>query len=178
MARLRAEQDRKDYRALLARQEAESQQALSAETTSDAAAEKDDISPSLILNMLLSVVLCAAVAFHLTRWWPNDGVRVLVSLGTAVVVGVAEVTVYAAYLRKVTESRLKERKKKEQKEFIGEYVGDGDEMDAWGSALGQHGEVEKTEIWGRGLHGGIRSRVRKKWEKEQELDRQSQTSTM
>ena len=170
MARLRADQERKQYRAMVAKQEAESQQALSGQVggeVDEAEEGKDDISPSLVLNIVLSVVMCAAVAFHLTRWWPNDGVRVLVSLGTAVVVGVAEVTVYAAYLRKVEESRVRERRKKERKEVIGEFTGVDEGEDLAGSD-GKTGEVEKTEIWGKGVHGGMRRRVREKWEKEQE----------
>ncbi len=169
MARLRADQERKEYRAMVAKQEAESQQALSGKTSADGdeAEEKDDISPSLVLNILLSVVMCAAVAFHLTRWWPNDGVRVLVSLATAIVVGVAEVTVYAAYLRKVDESRRLERRKTEKKVLIGEFTDHADAIDAWGGTDGEiHGE--KTEIWGKGMHGGMRRRVRDKWEKQQE----------
>ncbi|KAK5099468.1 hypothetical protein LTR70_002368 [Exophiala xenobiotica] len=169
MARLRADQERREYRAMVAKQEAESQQALSGQIGTDRDEEegKDDISPSLVLNIVLSVVMCAGVAFHLTRWWPNDGVRVLVSLGTAILVGVAEVTVYAAYLRKVEESKTMERRKKERKELIGEYTGSGEGVDM-DIGNGKSAEVEKTEIWGRGVHGGMRRRVREKWEKEQE----------
>jgi len=154
---------------MVAKQEAESQQALSGQIGTDRDEEegKDDISPSLVLNIVLSVVMCAGVAFHLTRWWPNDGVRVLVSLGTAILVGVAEVTVYAAYLRKVEESKTMERRKKERKELIGEYTGSGEGIDL-DIGNGKSDEVEKTEIWGRGVHGGMRRRVREKWEKEQE----------
>lgn len=171
MARLRADQERREYRAMVAKQEAESLQALSGRIGTDGDEEegKDDISPSLVLNIVLSIVMCAGVAFHLTRWWPNDGVRVLVSLATAVVVGVAEVTVYAAYLRKVEESKRLERRKKERKVLIGEYTGPRDDGDAdvW---TGNAGEVEKTEIWGKGVHGGMRRRLREKWEKEQEQE--------
>lgn len=168
MARLHADQERREYKALLEKREAESQQALSGQTSEETQKEeKDDISPSLIFNMLLSVVMCAWVAFYLTRWWPNDGIRVLVSLGTAVVVGVAEVTVYAAYLRKVEDSRSKEKRKRERKEFIGQFEGE-ESFDAWGNRTQQEDQVEKTEIWGRGVHGGMRRRVRDKWEKEQD----------
>lgn len=168
MARLRADQERREYKTLLEKQEAESQQALSGQIGEETQEEvKDDISPSLILNMLLSVVMCAWVAFYLTKWWPNDGIRVLVSLATAVVVGVAEVTVYAAYLRKVEDSRNKERRKRERKELIGQYQGEQG-FDAWGSVVQQGTQVEKTEIWGRGVHGGMRRRVRDKWERDQD----------
>lgn len=127
--------------------------------------EEDPISPSLVLNILLSIVLCAVAVFYVSRWWASDGIRVLLSLAAGLVVGVAEVTVYAGYLRKVKEARVKERKKKEKKVLIGEYKGPGDEGDA-NSVILQEGE--KEIIWGKGKHGGMRRRVREKWEKEQE----------
>lgn len=167
MAKLRLDQERRDYRALLAKQEAESLQAAGA-PQDDELEGQDDISPSLVFNMLLSVVMCAVAAFYMTRWWPNDGVRVLVALGVAIVVGVAEVTVYAGYLRKVDESRRKERAKRERKEVIGEFTGTDEGVDAWGTGVDV--QVEKTEIWGRGIHGGARRKVREKWEKDQKLE--------
>lgn len=165
MARLKAEQEQKDYKAMIARQAYEERKLLLGQDPDE---EKDDITPSLVLNMLLSVVMCAGAAFYLTKWWPNDGVRVLVSLATGVVVGIAEVTVYSGYLRKVDESRRKERKKREKKEVIGEYTGPEDAVDAWGSKEDGTQVGEKTEIWGRGVNGGVRRRVREQWEKEQE----------
>lgn len=166
MARLRVEQEQRDYKALLARQAYEERRALLGQDPDE---EKDDISPSLVLNILLSVVMCAGAAFYMTRWWPNDGVRVLVSLTTGIVVGVAEVTVYAGYLRKVDESRRKEKKLREKKEVIGEYTGPEDAVDATGVKKDGSSEGEQTEIWGRGVNGGMRRRVREKWEKEQDL---------
>lgn len=123
--------------------------------------------------MLLSVVMCAWVAFYTTKWLFSDGVRVLCSLGTGVVVGVAEVAVYAAYLRKVGEARRKERGKKEVKTVLGEYIGE-EGVVAWGVDRADKvveldtREVEKSEqVWGRGVHGGVRRRIREKWEHEQ-----------
>ena len=84
-----------------------------------------------------------------------------------IVVGVAEVTVYAGYLRKVERSRLLERKKKEIKTVLGEYT--GEDADAIPRPDQDFGEKEnEEEIWGRGVNGGMRRRVREKWEKEQE----------
>lgn len=172
MERLRVEQERKEYNLLIKQREEQSQQALSGKIGVEDEDGSDDISPSLVLNMSLSVAMCAWVAWHVTRWWPNDGIRVLVALGTALVVGIAEVAVYAAYLRKVEESRRKERRRKEKKEVIGEYTDEGDAVDAWGTRGGKVSrddtEVEQSEIWGRGVHGGMRRRVREKWEREQE----------
>jgi len=155
MARLRKDQEKRGYAALVSKQAAE-------QADVDADGGNDDISPSLVLNILLSVAMCAAAMLYLTRWWHNDGVRVLVSLGTGLVVGVAEVTVYAAYLRNVRVSREKERAKREKKQFIAEFRGDepGIPLD--------HIVDGKEEIWGRGKHGGMRRRVRERWERAQD----------
>ncbi|KAK5057597.1 hypothetical protein LTR84_011597 [Exophiala bonariae] len=153
MARLRREQEQREYAALVSKRRVEEELATGGH---------DDISPSLVLNILLSVVMCAAAMLYLTRWWNNDGVRVLVSLGTGFVVGIAEVTVYAAYLRNVRVSREKESAKREKKQFIAEFRGDEPPIPL------HHIVDESQEIWGRGKHGGMRRRVREKWEKDQD----------
>ncbi|EXJ89924.1 hypothetical protein A1O3_02991 [Capronia epimyces CBS 606.96] len=153
MDRLRKEQEQREYAKLVSKRALDYGQD----------EEKDDISPSLVLNILLSIVMCAVAMFYLTRWWPNDGLRVLAALTTGLVVGVAEVTVYAGYLRKVSISKEKERTKREKKEFIGEYRGEVVD-DSLLSA-----PAEKEEIWGRGVNGGMRRRLRDKWEKEQDV---------
>jgi hypothetical protein len=160
MDRLRKEQEQREYAGLVSKREA------AGLAVND---EKDDISPSLVLNILLSIVLCAVAVFHLTRWWSNDGVRVLLSLGTGIVVGVAEVVVYMAYLKKVAVSKQKERRKPERKTVIGEYRGEQELTDAHGRAVSIDAAtmMEKEEIWGRGINGGMRRRVRENWEKEQ-----------
>ena len=126
-----------------------------------------------MLNILLSVLLCAFAVFYATRFWPRPGPRVLLSLGAAVLVGVAETVVYAAYLRKVAKARERERGRRERKVVVQrdvivargkgrDGVEDGDEM----GEVGMGGERE--EIWGRGVNGGFRRRVRERWEKEKE----------
>jgi len=87
------------------------------------------------------------------------------------VVGVAEVVVYAAYLRQKAEAREKEGKKKERKVLIGEVKFDKDKDWKKGEIvkkLKEDGAESREEIWGRGLNGGMRRRVRDQWEKEQE----------
>ncbi|KAJ9646825.1 uncharacterized protein PV06_10427 [Exophiala oligosperma] len=158
MARLRKEEERREYAQLVSRKPVD---LIDGDTGDD---EKDDISPSLVFNILLSIVLCAGTMFYLTRWWANDGLRVLASLSTGLLVGVAEVTVYAGYLRKVKQSRDKERSKRETKQFIGEYTGEPAEP------IDHMASVDKQEIWGRGINGGMRRRVREKWEKERESE--------
>ena len=161
MARLKAEQEQREYRKLVSRHVRD-------ETADQETGEKDDVSPSLVVNILLSIVMCAVAMFVMTRYWRNDGLRVLVSLGTGLVVGVAEVGVYAIYLRKVRIAKEKEMKKKEKKFII-----DREEIGA--TAVDEDATrsiEEKEEIWGRGKHGGMRRRVRDKWEKEQEHEQE------
>lgn len=95
----------------------------------------------------------------------------LLSLFAALLVGVAEVVVYAAYLRKVREARARERKIKERKVVIGP-VPDPDPRDDGSRGRDGGGEketriTEKEEIWGRGVNGGVRRRVRERWDREE-----------
>ena len=159
-ARLLAEQEQREYDRLLPQSITRSPAFLASEDGSD------DVSPSLVLNILLSILLCAFVAFHVTRFWNNDGLRVLSALGVGVVVGVAEVVVYTAYLRKKAEARSVEDRKKERKVMIGEVLPSTEPRGAFELQNVEKAE-DKEEIWGRGPNGGIRRRVREKWEKEQ-----------
>ncbi|KIW75181.1 hypothetical protein Z517_11953 [Fonsecaea pedrosoi CBS 271.37] len=164
MEKLRREQEQRDYASLVSS---------SVSLNTEGEDEDDDVSPSLVLNIFLSIVLCAAAIFYLTRWWANDGLRVLLSLATGIVVGVAEVGVYAAYLRKVKMSKDRERRKKERKVVLGEYTGTetgGIALDAQGTpvSVDVNAIMEKEEIWGKGVNGGMRRRVREKWQKDQE----------
>ena len=80
----------------------------------------------------------------------------------ALVVGVAEVVVYAAYWRKAEAAKAKERKVIEKKVVIGEYKGDIDGTDHDRSVpVGT--TAEKVEIWGKGVNGGARRRLRERW---------------
>lgn len=152
MDRLRKEQEMREYRTLVARSQGTE--------GANEDEEKDDVTPSLVFNILLSVIMCGAAMFYMTRWWANDAIRVLVSMLVAVVVGVAEVVVYAGYLRNLKRNKAKDRAKMERKVVLGEYKGEGDEQPLTVVE-------EKEEIWGRGKHGGMRRRIREKWEKQQ-----------
>jgi TMEM199 family protein len=157
MERLRKEQEQREYRALLSKERLATDQG-----GVDDSEEKDDLTPSLVFNILLSVIMCGVAMFHMTRWWTSDAIRVLVSMLVALVVGVAEVVVYAGYMRTIKRNKEKQRNLKEKKYVIGEYTGDDGEQTVTVVA-------EKEEIWGRGKQGGMRRRAREKWEKEQVL---------
>ncbi|XRM38176.1 hypothetical protein ABZX51_001609 [Aspergillus tubingensis] len=150
--------------------------------------ETDPLTPGLVLNIFLSVLITGFSVYWalrsfrspemlvstVARVWSGKGtgqgvsesVKVLVSLGAAVVVGVAEVMIYAIYLRKVEVARGRERRVKERKVVVGsERVGGGKSKES-----GEGGDKEEV-IWGRGVNGGLRRRVREKWEeKEKDMD--------
>lgn len=102
----------------------------------------------------------------------SEPVRVLLSLGVAVVIGVAEVVIYAIYLKKIEYARRKERRLRERKEVVGsEQLGgcrDGadEKTDTDEKMLKVDGQNQE-EIWGRGANGGVRRRVRERWEEKE-----------
>lgn len=76
---------------------------------------------TLILNILISIIACAAAIWMATRYWPIPQ-RLGASMGGSGLVGVAEVVVYGGYLRRVKEAKQKEKKKVERKEIIETWV--------------------------------------------------------
>ena len=145
---------------------------------------EDILTPSLVINIFLSVLITGfSVYWALTNFtmpeifaevftaWTgprrdsqgqpaagaSDAVRVLLSLFAALAVAVAEAFLYAAYLGKVERARVKERKLKERKVVVGEV--DGRE------AVTAVPVGKPDEIWGKGVNGGVRRRIREKWEK-------------
>ncbi|RAL00677.1 TMEM199/VMA12 family protein [Aspergillus ibericus CBS 121593] len=161
---------------------------------SDKGGEEDQLTPSLVLNIFLSVLITGfSVYWALSSFrtpemlvdvvagvWGGGGrggggkgvseaVKVLVSLGVALGVGVTEVMIYAIYLRKIEVAKGRERRLKERKVVVGsERVGGTGGVGEGGERVGDDGE--KEEIWGRGVNGGLRRRVRERWEeKERDL---------
>lgn len=154
---------------------------------------EDTLTPSLIFNIFLSVVITGfSVFWALTKFtmptilaktfssWTgpgvdgvdgqevtvgaSDAVRVLISFFAALSVAVAEAFLYGAYLEKVSRARAKEGRLKERKTFVGTV-----EVDTEGERVVEGVDVDrKEEIWGKGVNGGVRRRVREKWEKEKE----------
>lgn len=76
---------------------------------------------ALILNVLLSIVACAAAIWVAARWW-NTPARLALSMSGSVLVGVAEVVVYSGYIRRVGEAKGKEKSVKEVKEIVKTWV--------------------------------------------------------
>jgi len=82
---------------------------------------------TLIFNVLISIVACAAGIWIAARWWSTP-MRLALSMSGSMLVGVAEVVVYAGYIRRVGEAKKEEKKRKEVKEIVNTWVvGAGDE---------------------------------------------------
>ena len=84
------------------------------------ARDHDDVTPSLVVNIFLSILLCGFAVFWATRWWNSAPARVAVSFAAALLVGVAEVGVYMGYLRRVKISREREARtqRKERRRLV------------------------------------------------------------
>jgi hypothetical protein len=150
--------------------------------------EEDTLTISLVSSIFISVLVTGFAVYGaltkfsapdvVARWFASGGevtgsqrqgageaVRVLFALFSAISVAVAESFLYFTYLGKVERAKAKERAKREKKVFIGR-VGDEDVNTKVGSEVQVGGE--KEEIWGKGVNGGVRRRVREKWEKERD----------
>ena len=81
-------------------------------------------------------------------------------------VGIAEVLIYAIYLNKVEQAKAREKRIRERKVVVED--GDPSDENAVNAARGEATVIqpdgEKAEIWGRGPNGGLRRRVRERWE--------------
>ncbi|KZF21793.1 hypothetical protein L228DRAFT_239735 [Xylona heveae TC161] len=75
----------------------------------------------LIINILVSIVACGIAIWLISSHWSTPQ-RLGLSMGGSGIVGVAEVVVYAGYLRKLKEAKKKEAKNKEKKEVMDSWV--------------------------------------------------------
>lgn len=140
MARLRRDQESLTYTRML-------QTSTSTNYSPDLLNDDDDLTYSdihrqliLIINILISIVCVAVFIWVAARHW-SVGLRLGLSMGGSLGVAVAEVGVYAGYVRKVAEAKRVERKKPEVKEIVRSWVvgrGDGQE-EVVGRKAGEEG---------------------------------------
>ena len=76
---------------------------------------------ALIANVLISIVACSVAIWIAAKHWSTPS-RLGLSMGGSIMVGVAEVAVYAGYLKRLTEAREKGKKEIEIKEIIKTWV--------------------------------------------------------
>lgn len=80
----------------------------------------------LIINILVSIVACSVAIWMASSHWSTPK-RLGLSMGGSSMVGVAEVVVYAGYLRRIKEAKEKGKKHIETKEVIKSWVIGGED---------------------------------------------------
>lgn len=81
---------------------------------------------ALIINIAVSIVACSAAIWMAARHW-NTPARLGVSMGGSGIIGVAEIVVYAGYLRRVKEAKERSKKEVEIKEVVKTWIIGGDD---------------------------------------------------
>ena len=102
---------------------------------------------ALIINILISIVACSVAIWLAARHWSTP-TRLGLSMGGSGMIGVAEVVVYAGYLRRIKEAREKGKKNVEVKEVVKTFViGGGDEKpDREGTVLIEAKTLKHDEV--------------------------------
>ena len=80
----------------------------------------------LIINFLVSILGVAGTVWALARWWSLPA-RLFLTMGSAVVVAVAEVAVYSIYMWKMDDGKKREDAVKEMKEVVETWIVGEDE---------------------------------------------------
>jgi hypothetical protein len=108
---------------------ASSQQSLNTSQDEDEVTYADvDRQMALILNVVISILACAAAIWIAARWWSTPA-RLALSFSGSILVGVAEVVVYSGYIRRVGDAKGKEKSIKEIKKVVNTWVVSGGEDD-------------------------------------------------
>lgn len=75
----------------------------------------------LIINFLVTILGCAATLWVLGRWWSTPA-RLFLTLGGSIVVAIAEVGVYQAYVWHLGEAKRKDTRQREVKSVVETWV--------------------------------------------------------
>ncbi|KAG8529365.1 uncharacterized protein KY384_006001 [Bacidia gigantensis] len=83
----------------------------------------DDINRqmALIINIIISIVACSVAIWLAARHWSTPS-RLGLSMGGSGIIGIAEVIVYAGYLRRIQDAKAQAKKEVEVKEIIETWV--------------------------------------------------------
>lgn len=100
---------------------------------------------TLIINILISIVACSVAIWLAARHWSTP-TRLGLSMGGSGMIGIAEVVVYAGYLRRIKEAREQGKKHVEIKEIIKTWViGGEDEKADRDQAILIHSKASKDD---------------------------------
>jgi hypothetical protein len=181
MARLRAQQEAREYAAMIAppppletfAQRFPNAHGIAFQTTTQAEQEEDELvyadvsrQVALIFNVIISIVCCAGAIWWAAKWWSTPA-RLALSMAGSLLVAVAEVAVYAGYIKRVGDAKQKERSVGEVKEVVRTWVvggreSDNDEIDrvAVTALRGEKGEDSEVVVSGRrsSSSAGLRGR--------------------
>lgn len=75
----------------------------------------------LLINFLVTIFGCAATLWILARWWSTPA-RLFLTMGGSLIVAIAEVGVYQAYIWHLSDAKKKDGKLKEVKEVVETWV--------------------------------------------------------
>ncbi|KAI9745998.1 MAG: hypothetical protein M1818_000679 [Claussenomyces sp. TS43310] len=78
----------------------------------------------LIINVLISIVACAAALWMAARWWSTPA-RLALSMSGSLVVAIAEFAVYTGYIRRLSQAKGREGASAEIKEVLKTWVVSG-----------------------------------------------------
>jgi membrane protein implicated in regulation of membrane protease activity len=136
MARLHAEQEAREYAAMISppqpletfAQRFPNAHAMPFQTTTQEDQDDDELvyadvsrQLALIFNVIISIVCCAGAIWWAAKWWSTPA-RLALSMSGSLIVAVAEVAVYAGYIRRVGEAKQKEKAKGEVREIVRTWV--------------------------------------------------------
>ena len=76
---------------------------------------------ALIINVLLSIVACSVAIWMVASRWSTP-LRLGLSMGGSGIVGIAEVVVYAGYIRRIQDAKARSKSKVEVKEIVNTWV--------------------------------------------------------
>lgn len=83
---------------------------------------------TLIFNFLVSIIGVGAALWMLAKWWPTPA-RLFLAMGGSIVVAITEVVVYSIFNWRIKEGSKREGRKKEQKEIMNTWVVGGSQED-------------------------------------------------
>lgn len=105
----------------------------------------------LVINFLVSIFGSAAALWILARWWATPA-RLFLTMGGSLLVAIAEVAVYSAYVWHLGEAQKQDGKLKEVKEIVQTWVvgkedeGESKEVDKAGTGTEDVSNLRKRKV--------------------------------
>lgn len=98
----------------------------------------------LVINFLVTILGCAGTLWVLGRWWSTPA-RLFLTLGGSIVVAIAEVGVYQAYLWHLGQAKKKDGKQREVKSVVETWVVGREQTAMQGDGVGVDVDVHDED---------------------------------